>query len=259
MDMTPSDSTVYPRKAHPLTQEIAHHLEAARPTPVDGEVYALIVPHTNQLDGARVAAEAYKLIEGFQVDTVLLIAPPSNGAFQRINVCQSDEYHTPLGTLRVNDRMRHELCDEDDDIYLDDSGHFNQDGIDVQLPYLQTVLGEFNIVPVIMGQESPEFCRELGHAIGEVTYNQHTLIIASVDLLAGSDENLVEFTTLFEKMDVSRMMGLLNSERVHLAGKGPLLATLIAAQHRRIDNARVLRITPAGDDDLGYVSAVIWR
>lgn len=257
--MTLSDFAVYPRQADSLKHQIVRHLDAAPPIAIDGEVYALIVPDTNLLAGAPVAAEAYNLIKNSAIETVILIASAPNSTFQRINICGVNEYHTPLGTLSVNERMRQELCDEDDDIYLDDSGHFNLNGIDVQLPFLQTVLKTFNVVPIVMGYESPAFCHELGHAIGEITYNQRSLVVASADLLAASEANLAEFKTLFEAVDVSRLMALLNSERVHMQGKGPLLATLIAAQHRHINKARVLTATPADDATPGYLSAVIWR
>ena len=259
MDIPRLDRALYPRQAHPLQQQISRYLDDAQAVPVEGEIFALVVPNTNLISGGRVAAGVYKLLEGRRYDTVILIAPSQNSAFQRINICQVDTYHTPLGTLAVNDKMRHELCDEDDDIYLDDSGHFNGAGIDVQLPYVQTLLDAFDIVPVVMGDESPEFCRELGHAVGEITYNQRALVVASADILAASDEALAEFKTCFEAADVSRLMTLFNSERMQMNGKGPILVAMIAALHRRIGNARVLSLEAARPDTPGYLGAVLWH
>ena len=258
MEITRLDRALYPRQAHPLKQQITRYLNDAHADPVEGEIFALVVPNTNLISGGRVAAGVYKLLEGRHYDTVILIAPSGNSSFQRINICKVDAYHTPLGTLAVNDKMRHELCDEDDDIYLDDSGHFNGAGIDVQLPYIQTMLDTFDIVPVVMGDESPEFCRELGHAIGEITYNQRALVVASADVLAASDEALAELKACFEAADVSRLMMLLNSERVHMTGKGPILVAMIAALHRRISNARVLSLETAHANTPGYIGAVLW-
>ena len=258
MAITSLNGMAYPKQARPLKHTLTEHLDTAQAVSIDGEIFALIVPNTNLLNGAPVSAEVYKLLEGRQYDTVFLIAPSHNGSFQRINICQVDAYNTPLGSLTVNDRLRHELCDEDDDIYLDDSGHFNGDGIDVQLPYLQTLHNAFDIVPVVMGDESPEFCRELGHALGEITYNQRALIVASADLINASEENLAAFKTFFEATDIPRLMTLFNSERVEMKGKGPLLVALIAALHRRINNARVLRMEAAQADSPGFVGAVLW-
>ena len=253
------DRAIYASQPRPLQHQVSGYLKAARPAPVEGEIYALIVPDSNLLSGARVAAEVYKLLEGRRYDTVVLIAPSHTGSFPRIHICSVDQYYTPLGTLLVDDRLRHELCDEDDDIFLDDSGHFHTEGIDVQLPYLQTMLDAFSIVPVVMGDESPAFCYELGRAIGEITYNQRTLVVASAEALGASEAHLAEFKACFETADIARLMRLLHSDRVRMTGKGPLLVAMIAALHRRADKARVLSLEPTRADTPGYVGAVLWR
>src|SRR5690606_19616206 len=114
----------------------------------------------------------------------------------------------------------------DDDIFVSDEGHFHTEGIDVQVPYLQTVLGDFDIVPVVMGNESPEFCRELGHAIGEVMYNRRALVVAAADVVAASAEYFAAFCERFEAQDVSGLMAMLNSGRVEVEGKGALLVAM---------------------------------
>ncbi len=253
------DRAVYATQPRPLEHQIEDHLKAAHPAPIDGQIYALIVPDANLLSGGRVAAEVYKLLEGRAYDTVVLIAPSHTGTFERMNICSVDTYRTPLGELPVNDRLRHELCDEDDDIYLDDSGHYHTEGIDVQLPYLQTLLGAFDIVPIVMGEESPEFCRELGHAVGEITYNRKALVVASADVLEASEAALADFKAYFEAGDVSRLMMLFNGERMRVEGKGPILVALIAALHWRAGKARVLCLEPSHGDEPGYIGAVLWR
>ena len=259
MTVPPLDPAVYATQPELLQHQVSDYLSTAQPPSIDGEIYALIVPGSNLLSGARVAAEVYKLLEGRRYDTVVLVAPSHTSSSERMLISSVDEYVTPLGTLLVNDRMRHELCDEDDDLFIDDRGHFDAQGIDVQLPYLQTVLGGFTIVPVVMGDESPALCRELGHALGEITYNQRALVVASVDVLDASDEHLAEFKTGFESGDVERLMVLLNSERVRMAGKGPLLATMIAAQRRRAEHGRVLSLESTHTDTPAPLGAVLWR
>lgn len=257
--MSIPDRRVYPTQPRPLVQQIEAHLKHAAPDAVEGEVLSIIVPSTNLVSGATAAAEAYALLKGRSYDTVILIAPSHEGPFGRMNICSVDTYHSPLGDVPVNDKLRHELCDEDDDIFLSDEGHFHTEGVDVQLPYLQTVLGDFDVVPIIMGEESPDFCRELGHAVGEIMYNRRTLVVATADVVAATDAALDTFREHFEAQDVSRLMALLNSEQVRMAGKGPALVALIAAMHRRGEHARVLRAEPPQDGHPGYLSGVVWR
>ena len=257
--MPVSERAVYATQPSPLRNQINTLLGNANQPNVDGEILCVLVPDTNRVMGGDVAAEVYNSIRGRAYDTVILVAPSHTGAFGRMNICSVDSYRTPLGELRVNDAVRNELCDEDDDIYLDDQGHYHIEGIDVQLPYLQTVLQDFDIVPIVMGDESPEFCRELGAAIGEVMYNRRTLLVATVDVLEASDEALDRLQQAFSDRDVSSLMALLNSEAVRVEGKGPLLVALIAALHRRATNAQILRKRSPQNGSPGFVGAVIYR
>lgn len=232
--------------------------DAPQPT-VEGTLCALIVPDSNSLAGGPIAAEVYKTLQGHTFETVILIAPSRTGAFEKLSICSPDTYHTPLGELDINDKVRNELCDEDDDIYLDDTGHFQSHGIDVQLPFLQSILGDFDIVPIVMGDESPAFCRELGNAVGEIMYNRPTLVVASADVLGSTTEDLDRFREVFEGKDVSRLMTLLNSEQVEMVGRGPVVVALIAALHRRANHAKVLTTMLPSDNTPGFLGAMVWR
>lgn len=253
------DRAVYPTQPSPLRTQINTLLDRAPRPDISGEVLGIIVPDTNKMAGGGVAAEVYNCLRGRHFDTVILVAPSHTGTFNRMNICSVDRYHTPLGDLEVNDAVRNELCDEDDDIYLDDQGHYHIEGIDVQLPYLQTVLDSFDIVPIVMGDESPEFCRELGTAIGEVMYNRRTLLVASADILEASDGSLERLQTALDERDVSSVMSLLNSEEVRVEGKGPLIVALIAALHRRATHVHTLNKLAPQNGHPGFVGAVLSR
>ena len=258
--VTVSNRAVYATQPRPLRDQIASLLKSKPKAKIDGEIVAVIVPDTNLLTGGEVAAEVYKLLEGNQYDSVILVSPSHTGNFSRISICSVDEYHTPLGNLAVNDRLRNELCDEDDDIFLDDSGHFHIEGIDVQLPFLQTVLSSaFDIVPIVMGQESPEFCRELGQAIGEVMFSRRVLVVASVNVLKASDEALDSFRTSLEERNLSRLMSLTNSDMVQLEGRGPVLVALIAALHNRVSSVQVLQMQSPQNGVPGFFGAILSR
>src|SRR5690606_24614636 len=111
--------------------------------------------------------------------------------------------------------------DEDDDIFLDDRGHYHTEGADVQIPFLQCVLDrDFSVVPIVMGQESPDLCRELGAAIGEVMYSKRAVVIGSADLLAAEGDALDRFVRAVEGFEVSELMHLLASETVKVEGMG---------------------------------------
>ena len=252
-------STLATQRA-PLTGQISTLLKESTATPVDFFATIVIVPNTPSMAGGIVSADVYKSLSALNFDTVISIAPSSVGEFKRITACSLDHYTSPLGDVPVDDRVRNELCDEDDDIYLDDTGHFNHTGIDVQLPFLQSVLGDFSVVPLVMGSETVDFCKELGSAVGEIMFNRNTLTVVCVDILKATPKGMKLFNQALQDLDVPRMMTLLNQENeILVQGKGGVLAAMIAATHRRSKRVHVCDLAAPSEQTHGFVGALIGR
>lgn len=236
------------RLAAELLQQVdAVHREA--------EIFAVVVPATGTLAG-RLAASIYKSLEGRSYDAVVVIAAGSDSAEGRINIWSADTYTGMNGALAVDDHLRSELCDEDDDIFVSDDGHYLDDGIRAQLPLLQETVGSFRIVPVVMGEETPEFCRELGGALAEVVYNRRTLIVAAVDLESGTEESVSRLGEYMTALDESRLFALIRSHAVKLRGGGALMAAMIAGSKRGARRIEVLGIRLPGELP-GGIAAII--
>ena len=258
--MSLADRSVYSSQPAALAQEVDGLLRDAQPDAIEGELLALIVPDSNLRSGGPISAEAYKLLKGREVDLVIVVAPSHDGTFDRLSICKVDTYRTPLGDVQVNDAIRNELCDEDDDIFLDDQGHYHTEGVDVQLPFLQHVLGEgFTVVPIVMGGETPALCRELGTAVGEVMYGHNALVIASADLIDIEGDAMERFETALADFDTTALMHLLGSEQVKVEGMGAVIVAVLAAQHRRANRARVLHLTEPDGDNIGALACALWR
>ncbi|MDT7856750.1 AmmeMemoRadiSam system protein B [Rubrivirga sp. S365] len=260
--MSLATRAVYPTQPGPLRQHLDRLLadaDDAGAAPPD-DLVALVVPDSNRASGGAASAAAYARLRGADLDTVVLISPSHTGAFGRLSICKTEQYHTPLGPVPINDHLRNELCDEDDDIYLDDTGHYHTEGADVQLPFLQMVLDEgFSAVPIVMGEESPAYCRELGAAVGEVMYAKQAVVVGSCDVLSGGAEALGRLRTAIEAFNESELMHLLGSETVQVEGMGALVTTLIAAQRRGATRAEVLALEPPSDDAPGVLACALWR
>ena len=250
---------VYATQPKPLQKQIETLLAASVQTPLEEEVLALIVPDTNLLRTGHVSADVFRTVLGQDYETVILVSPSHMGSFGRMTICDLRAYHTPLGSLEINTRVCHELCDEDDDIYLDDTGHFHSHGIEVQLPFLQNVLREFDVVPIVMGMESPDFCRELGAAIGAIMFNRKTLLVASADILCTEGGNLDIFRDAIEQGDVNALFPLLFSTDVDVLGKGALLVAMIASLRRRAKRFQILSLEAPENGTPGHIGAVITR
>ena len=260
--MSLATRAVYPTQPEPLRQ-LLDQLLADAPGADDiapDDIVGIIVPDSNRTTGGAAAARAYALLRGLDSETAIVISPSHHGPFGRLSICQTDQYHTTLGDVPVNDHLRNELCDEDDDIFLDDTGHYHTEGADVQLPFLMRVLGGgFDTVPIVMGEESPAFCRELGGAVGEVMYGKRAVVVGSCDLVAGDAEGFEALRAGIESFDESELMHLMGSETVQVEGMGALITTLLAAQTRGATAARVLALEAPEDGSPGALAAVLWK
>ena len=251
---------VYPTQPDALRQTLDGLLAGDAGDIGADDVVGLVVPDSNRTTGGAAAGAAYRLLRGAALDTVLVISPSHTGAFGRLSICQTDRYHTPLGEVAINDHLRNELCDEDDDIFLDDTGHYHTEGADVQLPFLLRALGDgFDAVPIVMGEESPAFCRELGAAVGEVMYGKRAVVVGSCDLVAGNAAGFDPLRAGVEGFDESELMHLMGSETVRVEGMGALITTLLAARTRGATAARVLALEPPDGDVPGALAAVLWK
>ncbi len=254
------EAPTFATQRSPLIAQISAFLKESKAKPVNYFANIVFVPNTPSVAGGIISADVYKSLFEINFDTVISIAPSGIGDFKRITACSLDTYTSPLGDVVVDDRIRNELCDEDDDIYLDDTGHFNMTGIDVQLPFLQTVLGEFTVVPLVMGSETVDFCKELGSAVGEIMFNRNTLTVVCMDILKASPKGLKMFKRALIDLDVSRMMTLLNQENeIVVQGKGGVISAMIAATHRRYKRVHVCDLVAPTNDVHGFVGALIGR
>lgn len=221
---------------------------------------AAIVPNSSDLEGGTFIADVYKSLPDQDIETVISISPNSGEPFKRITVCSLDSYNSPLGDVEVDDAVRNELCDEDDDIFVDDRGHYTHTGVDVQLPFLQQLLNGFSVVPLVMGVETPEFCKELGSAVGEIMTNKRALVVACVEIEEATDRGLQLFKEHLTNLDVPAMMVLLNQEsEIKVKGKGPVLVAMIASAHRRANAVSFTGTKLPAESSPGYAGALIGR
>lgn len=249
-DIVANDATRY-------TEYVSELMRSVKAVDLRGTAVAVVVPASTSACAGEVAARVYKSIGKGRFDNVICIAAGTKAAAGRINIWSERTYRSRFGEVEVNDRLRNELCDEDDDIYVSDAGHFDDDGIGAQLPFLSETLGAFSAVPMVMGAESPEFCRELGNAVAEIMYNQKTLVVAVVDVLGGSEEAVGLFKRHMEQGDVSRMMGLVASEELKLRGGGALIAAMIAAQSHGVSAATLVDLRLPNNGQPGCVGAIL--
>ncbi len=263
----------YPGDAAVLRQEVDRLLAQAQAPDIRAPVIALISPHAGYMYSGGVAAYGYSLLEGRDIKRVVVIAPSHLEAFPFASVYDGDAYETPLGSIPVDKEFAKKLARSSRLIRLSDRGHRVVRGraehsLEVQLPFLQRVLGEFTLVPVVMGDQTYETCRALGVALAKLIQEPGTLIVASSDLshyhpykqAVKLDHKVIQAIEDWDYLSLHRSL----EQRVWEAcGGGPIVAAMMAAERLGANEARVLKYANSGDVTgdhsrvVGYVSIAL--
>ncbi len=265
----------YPSDPVKLTKEIADYYNKAKKEEFPGKIVALISPHAGYFYSGQVAAYGYKTLEGLKYQTVVVISPSHSAYFQGASIYNGKAYQTPLGTISVDKELALELSKMDNRIYLSEVGHTSsgtraEHALEVQLPFLQIVLGKFNLIPIVLGPEnSYETYEALGKALGKVLKDKDALIVASSDLshyhpyaeAIRLDSVVIKDVSSFNP---KALFEDLSSDRCEACGGGPIIATMIAAQELGANQSKVVKYANSGDvtgDEsqvVGYMSAVFY-
>jgi len=170
----------YPGEADALRKDVVARLEkAGKPPELAGKLRAIIVPHAGYKYSADTAAAAYVAVKGRGFDTVVLLGAPHRVPVRGISVA-GDYFQTPLGLVAVDFDLVNQLV-EKSGAKDGPAAHAGEHSLEVQLPFLQTVIGPgVRIVPVLVGPD-PAAQEKLAKALAELL-DERTLIVVSTDL-----------------------------------------------------------------------------
>jgi AmmeMemoRadiSam system protein B/AmmeMemoRadiSam system protein A len=259
----------YPADPQVLGKTVDGLLAKANPQQPQGELISLSVPHAGYEFSGQVAAYAFALLKGRKFARVVVISPCHIEAFPFSSVYDGDAYSTPLGTIPVDKEFAKKLVGQSSLIQFSERGHGEVNGrgehsLEVELPFLQRTLGEFKLVPIVMGDQNHDLERALGVALAKLIQAEHkkagagspqpgdTLIVASSDLshyhpydeAVRLDHKVLNAITEWDYFNMSQ-----NFERRiwEACGGGPIVAMMIAAERLGANRAQVLKYANSGD------------
>lgn len=266
--------TWYPGAAEPLRAAVDGHLAAMEASPT-GDIVALIAPHAGLRYSGPVAACAYRAIAGRRYDVVVLVGPSHHYGFEGVAVWPAGAFETPLGRVEVEAGVADRLL-ASPVVGAHPAAHGPEHALEMQLPFLQTVLPGAPIVPLLLGYQERPTIEALADALVEACAGRAPLLVASTDLshyfpadrAAALDQVVVDYVGRFDAGGL-----LAEYERYPLAergryvacGGGAAVAVMLAAGRLGADRARVLRRADSGDVSgdkaavVGYLAAAFER
>jgi MEMO1 family protein len=142
---------------------------------------ALVVPHAGYAYSGAVAAAAFRMLEGdaaAAIRHVVLLGPSHRVKMHGLALPSCDFFSTPFGQVRINDKGRRHLR-ELGLAGIADAPHALEHSLEVQVPFLQSVLQDFDLLPIAVGMAPPT---QVGRALEAVWGGPETLVVISSDL-----------------------------------------------------------------------------
>ena len=264
--------TWYPGQPERLRQTVDGFLRSVEPQLVQGELMGLIAPHAGYDYSGQIAACAYRLLQhngGARAfyDLVVVISPLHRMLLGEFATAQAAHYETPLGLVPLDSEAVDAL---DEAVGLNRVDFDNEHSLEIQLPFLQVVLGEFKLLPVMMGSQDIASCQKLAAALAGLLGSRPALLVASTDLshFHPYDHAVqIDRATLayIARFDPEGLAQALQGHKAEACGGGPVVATMLAARMLGANRAQVLKYANSGDmtgdrsSVVGYAAGVIYR
>jgi MEMO1 family protein len=141
---------------------------------------ALIVPHAGYIYSGAIAASAYATLTGIaaRIRRVVLLGPTHRVAVCGLALPDTDAFETPLGRVRLDAEAIHSLAGFPQ-VTVNAEAHAEEHALEVQLPFLQSVLGDFTLLPLAVGMATAD---DVAEVLEAVWGGDETLIVISSDL-----------------------------------------------------------------------------
>jgi AmmeMemoRadiSam system protein B len=236
-----------------------------------GSLLGGMVPHAGYIYSGPCAAHFYSRLER-DTACVVLLGVNHRGWGSKAALTPADTWETPLGKVKLNRELNQLLKAQVDFLSEDEQPHLQEHSIEVQLPFLQSVLKEFTFLPISLSHLSEAECAQLGQAVARAyetasAAGKKTILIASSDLshYLSPDE-----TERLDKMALDQVVALnpsgllktVEDEDISMCGVIPTAVFLFAAQALGVKKARLLKHCHSGDAEpmtevVGYASVAV--
>ena len=259
----------YPSDKQELKESVEGFLSKVQKGKRDGRLIAIISPHAGYRYSGQVAAYGYQEIKDSGIKKVILIGSSHHAEFKGASVYTKGSFRTPLGDIEINEKLAGSLLNVNADVMFNPGAFENEHSIEVQLPFLQTVLKDFTIVPILIGSPTKQTYDHLISRLTEVL-DEKTLIIASTDLSHYHDYHKAiemdsRLISAIERLSVMDAGQLLQDGRSEMCGAFPVIITMEIARRQGANLGVLFKYANSGDaldgkeHVVGYASIGLYK
>ncbi len=230
----------YPADPKQLSQDINQFLLAAPACNLQPK--ALIVPHAGYIYSGIVAAAAYVCLKPItsRIRRVVLLGPTHRVAVRGLALPGVDSFETPLGHIKI-DKVGINTLTHLPQVTTHPETHALEHSLEVQLPFLQTVLDNFTLLPLAVGMATPE---EVAQVLETLWGGDETLIVISSDLSHFLPYANAQHVDNDSVQSILQLQPFLNHEQA--CGATPINGLVIAARQHHL-TPHLLDLRNSGD------------
>ncbi len=239
----------YPSNADTLRRDLRTYMPV-----VGAKVRALgcVAPHAGYMFSGHVAGAVYAHLELPQ--RFVILCPNHTGMGAPLAIMSAGRWLTPLGEVQVDTELAGVLTARSALLREDAAAHRAEHALEVQLPFLQSMLPQFTFVPITVGVGQYEPLVEVGEAIADALrdINGSALIIASSDMNHYEDDASTrrKDARAIERMlalDTEGLYRVVVHENVTMCGYGPAIVMITAARKLGGTTAKLVKYATSGD------------
>ncbi len=245
-----------------------------------GRLVGLVVPHAGYMYSGPVAAHSYTALAADGLPQSFIVLGPNHMGSGAPLALTRQDFETPLGVVKNDPELFAALSKpplEEDVI-----AHRHEHSIEVQLPFLQHLVGHVTFAPICMGFQEYELAAEVGEVVAEAVKDRDTLVIASSDFThvgpqygnrPAKGTTAPEYAKDQDAKALERIVALdpkgladrIARYDITMCGYGPVMAMLTAARRLGAKEARLLKYATSSDvsDDptmaVGYGAVAVYR
>jgi AmmeMemoRadiSam system protein B len=248
----------YPGDPQHLADSVDEFIAQAGESPLAGRLIGMLVPHAGHRYSGPVAAHAFRALQGMTFEVVVLVGPSHYPYPAQIVTTAHAAYETPLGEVPIDQDALQALVEC---VPIHAVRSDPEHSLEIELPFLQRTLGEFQLIPLALIDQSFALAEKLGHALGSVLAGRRALVAASSDLSHFYPEpvaNALDRTVLdaVAAYDPAQVIRVEDEGRGFACGRGAIAAVMIAARDLGADSAQVVRYATSGAVTHDYAQVV---
>ena len=261
----------YPASKEKLMAMVDAFLEKAKPGAVNGKIVALISPHAGYPYSGQVAAFGYRALKYENFDTVIIMGPSHHMYLDGFSIYPKGSFITPLGEIDIDEELAKKIMSKSKRISFIPQAFEREHSLEVQLPFLQRILFDFKIVPIITGNLNYKDCQILAEAITSSLNNKKkVLLLASSDFSHYHSYGQAVAMDMMaikevEKIQPRYVFDEIKKGTIEMCGAQAVITTMLACQQMGAEGAKLLKYANSGDITfdksrvVGYASMVFFR